>query len=140
MGVTMEITAQIVSDFRDYYPEFSDEATWPDSGVVIALEEGDAETGKRWGVYPDGRVVSIKKRGMFAFAAHRLIMRQRSAGGDVGAAYAISGKSVGDESTSFAVPSVTMDDLTINGDLPLTAYGVEFMRLRRRAGTGGVMI
>ncbi|MBG6243621.1 MAG: DUF4054 domain-containing protein, partial [Candidatus Symbiopectobacterium sp. Dall1.0] len=66
--------------------------------------------------------------------------RQRSAGGDVGAAYAISGKSVGDESTSFAVPSVTMDDLTINGDLPLTTYGVEFMRLRRRAGTGGVMI
>ncbi|PXB01179.1 DUF4054 domain-containing protein [Pectobacterium carotovorum subsp. carotovorum] len=140
MGVMMEITAQIVVDFRAYYPEFSDETTWPDSGVITALAEGDAETGKRWGRYPNGQVVSIKKRGMFAFAAHRLVMRQRSAKGDVGAAYAISGKSVGDESTSFAVPSVTMDDLTINGDLPLTAYGVEFMRLRRRAGTGGVMI
>lgn len=79
-------------------------------------------------------------RGMFAFAAHRLVMRKRSADGNVGAAYAISGKSVGDESTSFAVPSVTLDDLTINGDLPLTAYGVEFMRLRRRAGTGGMVI
>ncbi|WJV61004.1 DUF4054 domain-containing protein [Pectobacteriaceae bacterium C52] len=136
----MEITAQIVTDFRDYYPEFGNETTWSNSAVIIALEEGDAETGKRWGVYLDGRVVSIKKRGMFAFAAHRIIMRQRSATGDVGAAYAISGKSVGDESTSFAVPSVTMDDLTINGDLPLTTYGVEFMRLRRRAGTGGLMI
>lgn len=136
----MDITAQIVTDFRTYYPEFSDAAMWTDDGVITALAEGDAETGRRWGVYPDGRVVSIKKRGMFAFAAHRLVMRQRSAGGDVGAAYAISGKSVGDESTSFSVPSVTMDDLTINGDLPLTTYGVEFMRLRRRAGTGGLMI
>ncbi|WP_240431504.1 DUF4054 domain-containing protein [Pectobacterium parmentieri] len=136
----MEITAQIVVDFRAYYPEFSDETTWPDLGVTTALAEGDAETGKRWRRYPNGQVVSIKKRGMFAFAAHRLVMRQRSAKGDAGAAYAISGKSVGDESTSFAVPSVTMDDLTINGDLPLTTYGVEFMRLRRRAGTGGMMI
>ncbi|MEQ4511761.1 MAG: DUF4054 domain-containing protein [Dickeya sp.] len=136
----MEITAQIVTDFRAYYPEFGDATAWPDSGVVLALGEGDAETGPRWGDYKDRQVVSIKKRGMFAFAAHRLVMRQRSAGGDVGAAYAISGKSVGDESTSFAVPSVTMDDLTINGDLQLTTYGVEFMRLRRRAGTGGVMI
>ncbi|WP_231604226.1 hypothetical protein [Brenneria goodwinii] len=81
----MEITAQIAADFRVYYPEFSDETTWPDSGVIIALEEGD-------------------------------------------------------ESTSFAVPSVTMDDLTINGDLPRTAYSVKFMRLRRRAGTGGLKI
>ncbi|WP_252318091.1 DUF4054 domain-containing protein [Candidatus Symbiopectobacterium endolongispinus] len=136
----MEITTQIVVDFRAYYPEFSDETAWPDPGIITALAEGDVETGKRCGRYPDGQVVSIKKRGMFAFAAHRLVMRQRSAGGDVGAAYAISGKSVGDESTSFAVPSVTMDDLTINGNLPLTTYGVEFMRLRRRAGTGGVMI
>lgn len=136
----MEITAQIVAAFRAYYPEFSDTTTWTEDGVTLALGEGDAETGKRWGKYADSQVVSIKKRGMFAFAAHRLVMRQRSAGGDVGAAYAISGKSVSDESTSFAVPSVTMDDLTINGDLPLTAYGVEFMRLRRRAGTGGMMI
>ncbi|MBG6243633.1 MAG: DUF4054 domain-containing protein, partial [Candidatus Symbiopectobacterium sp. Dall1.0] len=90
MGVMMEITTQIVADFRVYYPEFSDETTWQDSGVITALAEGDAETGKRWGRYPDGQVVSIKKRGMFAFAAHRLVMRQRSAGGDVGAAYAIS--------------------------------------------------
>ncbi|MFP9434182.1 MULTISPECIES: DUF4054 domain-containing protein [Pectobacterium] len=136
----MEITAQIVVDFRAYYPEFSDKTTWPDSEVITALGEGDAETGKRWGRYPDGKVVSIKKRGMFAFAAHSMVMRKRSAKGDVGAAYAISSKSVGDESMSFSVPSVSMDDLTVNGDLPLTSYGVTFIRLRRRAGTGGVMI
>ncbi|RAW93964.1 MULTISPECIES: DUF4054 domain-containing protein [unclassified Photorhabdus] len=135
----MDITAQIVVDFREYYPEFSDVTLWPDSNVIQALEEGDSETGKRWLKY-NARPASIKKRGMFAFAAHQLVMRKRAIAGDVGAAYAISSKSVGDESTSFAVPSVTSDDLIINGNLPLTSYGLEFLRLRRRAGTGGIMI
>lgn len=137
----MKITAQIVDDFRAFYPEFASVTVWPDNAVTQALEEGDAETGRRWGRYLDPRVgQSIKKRGMFAFAAHQLVMRQRAQLGDVGAAYAVSGKSVGDESTSYAVPSITADDLTVNGDLPLTHYGVAFLRLRRRAGTGAVMI
>ncbi|WP_229015726.1 MULTISPECIES: DUF4054 domain-containing protein [Photorhabdus] len=135
----MEITAQIMTDFREYYPEFSNVETWSDKNVIQALEEGDSETGKRWLKY-NARPASIKKRGMFAFAAHQLVMRKRAINGDVGAAYAISSKSVGDESTSFAVPSVTSDELIINGNLPLTSYGLEFLRLRRRAGTGGMMI
>ncbi|QXF34276.1 hypothetical protein CE143_14795 [Photorhabdus luminescens] len=135
----MEITAQIVTDFREYYPEFSNVEEWSDKSVIQALEEGDSETGKRWLKY-NARPASIKKRGMFAFAAHQLVMRKRAMNGDVGAAYAISSKSVGDESTSFAVPSVTSDELIINGNLPLTSYGLEFLRLRRRAGTGGMMI
>lgn len=140
----MEITSRIVSDFRVYYPEFGDSAIWPDNEVVLALEEGDSETGKRWLAY-NARPASIKKRGLFAFAAHRLIMRRRQSGedgkgGDAGAVYAISGKSVGDESTSFAVPSTSMEEQTVNGDLPMTSYGVEFLRLRRRAGTGATCL
>ncbi|EMB4322226.1 DUF4054 domain-containing protein [Pluralibacter gergoviae] len=140
----MDITAEIVTDFRAYYPEFKDAGQWPDDDVRRALEEGDSETGKRWLSYR-ARLASIKKRGMFAFAAHKLVMWQRArgmdgAGGDYGTAYAISGKSVGDESTSYAVPSVTGDELIINGDLPLTSYGLEFLRLRRRAGTGAMAI
>lgn len=135
----MDISAQIVADFREYYPEFSDITLWAEQTVIQALEEGDSETGKRWLKY-NARPASIKKRGLFAFAAHRLVMRKRAISGDVGAAYAISSKSVGDESTSFAVLAVTADDLNINGDLPLTTYGVEFLRLRRRAGTGGMMV
>ncbi|MCC8385311.1 DUF4054 domain-containing protein [Photorhabdus laumondii subsp. laumondii] len=135
----MEVTAQIVTDFREYYPEFGNVDEWPDKSVIQALEEGNSETGKRWLKY-NARPASIKKRGMFAFAAHQLVMRKRAINGDVGAAYAISSKSVGDESTSFAVPSVTSDELIINGNLPLTSYGLEFLRLRRRAGTGGMMI
>lgn len=137
----MEITAQIVADFRAYYPEFSVIDEWSDAEITLALEEADAETGRRWGRYTVPRVAqSIKKRGMFAFAAHSLVMRRRAKDGDVGAAYAVSSRSVGDESMSFAVPSVTVDELTINGDLSLTTYGVTFLRLRRRAGTGAVMI
>ncbi|CNL65280.1 Uncharacterised protein [Yersinia pseudotuberculosis] len=135
----MDINSQIVADFRDYYPEFSDVIAWSNKDITQALEEGDSETGRRWLTYT-ARPASIKKRGMFAFAAHQLVMRKRATGGDVGAAYAISSKSVGDESTSFSVPSVTADDLIINGDLPLTTYGLAFLRLRRRAGTGAMMI
>ncbi|AHM74336.1 DUF4054 domain-containing protein [Yersinia hibernica] len=135
----MDITAQIVADFREYYSEFRDTTLWAEREVIQALEEGDSETGQRWLKY-HARPASIKKRGLFAFAAHRLVMRKRAISGDVGAAYAISSKSVGDESTSFAVPAVTADDLNINGDLPLTTYGVEFLRLRRRAGTGAMMV
>lgn len=137
----MDITEQIISDFRAYYPAFQSEEDWPDSEVRLALEEGDAETGRRWGRYTVPRLAqSIKKRGMFAFAAHQLVMRKRAQSGDAGAAYAISGKSAGDESTSFSVPSVTTEDLTVYGDLPLTSYGVMFIRLRRRAGTGPIMV
>lgn len=140
----MEITAEIIADFRDYYPEFADVEQWPKKDVLRALEEGDSETGRRWLSYT-ARPASIKKRGMFAFAAHKLVMWRRArgedgTGGDYGTAYAISGKSVGDESTSFAVPSVTGDELIINGDLPLTSYGLEFLRLRRRAGTGAIAL
>lgn len=135
----MEITDQIIADFRSYYSEFEDVSVWPNGVVLQALQEGDSETGRRWLRY-DERPASIKKRGMFAFAAHRLVMRQRAIDGDVGTAYAVSGKSVGDESTSYAVPSVTQEDLIVNGDLPLTSYGTEFLRLRRRAGSGGVML
>ena len=57
----MEISAQIIADFRTYYPEFKDTTKWPDDEVKLALEEGDSETGKRWLGYYD-RPASIKTR------------------------------------------------------------------------------
>ncbi|MBZ7262481.1 DUF4054 domain-containing protein [Klebsiella oxytoca] len=133
---SVEITPQIVADFRAYYPAFVDVDVWPDEIVILALEEADAETGPRWLKYR-AKPASIKARGMYAYAAHRLIMWKRAEEEeDAGAVYAISGKSVRDESTSFAVPSVTTDDLILNGDLPMTQYGVEFLRLRKRASAG----
>ena len=111
-----------------------------DWGAIRALEEADAETGPRWGKYR-AKPASIKAKGMYYFAAHTLIMWKREEEEeDAGTAYAVSSKSVGDESTSFAVPSVTTDDLILNGDLPLTSYGVKFLRLRRRASAGPAIV
>lgn len=135
----MDISGQTVLEFREYFPEFNDETKWNEYAIIQALEDADAETGKRWLRY-QAKPASIKARGMYNFAAHRLVMNQRAEAGDIGASYAVSSKSVGDESMSFAVPSISNNDLIINGDLPLTKYGLEFLRLRRRAGTGGVML
>lgn len=138
----MDITADIVTAFRGYYSEFSDTTEWPDVDVIRALEEADDETGCRWGAYKHR---SIKLRGMFAFAAHRLAMRNlartvANGGGLASTPYAVSGKSVADESVSYAVPSPTVADQIANGDLTMTVYGLEFLRLRKRAGAGALMV
>ncbi len=133
---SVEITPEIVANFRAYYTAFADTTRWPDDLVIRALEEADAETGPRWKKYR-AKPASIKARGMYAYAAHRLLMwRRAEEEDDAGALYAVSSKSVGDESTSYAVPSVTANDLTRDGDLPMTQHGVEFLRLRSRASTG----
>lgn len=138
----MDITAEIVTAFRGYYSEFADLTAWPDVDVIRALEEADDETGCRWGAYKHR---SIKLRGMFAFAAHRLAMRNltrtvAAGGGMASTPYAVSSKSVADESVSYAVPSPTVAEQIANGDLTLTVYGLEFLRLRKRAGAGARMV
>ena len=138
----MDITADIVTAFRTYYSEFADTAVWLDADVTRSLEEADDEAGARWGVYKHR---SIKLRGMFAFAAHRLAMGslRRSVvenGGLASTPYAVSSKSVADESVSYAVPSPSVAEQIANGDLTLTVYGLEFLRLRKRAGAGALMV
>lgn len=137
----MDITPEIVAEFRDYYEEFGSVKEWPDKSVTRALEEADEETGRRWGKY---KPRSIKLRGMFAFAAHRLAMRAitqtvSEGGGLASTPYAVSSKSVGDESVSYAVPSPNVMEQIANGDLMLTVYGLEFLRLRRRVA-GPLMV
>lgn len=137
---SVTVTLQIVTDFRTYCPAFDNPGVWPDDLVIRALEEADAETGSRWGRYR-AKPASMKAKGMYYFAAHTLIMwRREEVEEDAGTVYAVSSKSVGDESTSFAVPSVTTDDLILNGDLPTTSYGVKFLRLRRRASAGPAIV
>ncbi len=138
----MDITTDIVTALRDCYPEFADTDERPDADVVRSLEEADDETGARWGAY---KPRSIKLRGMFAFAAHRLAMRKlaltvANGGGMATTPYAVSSKSVNDESVSYAVPTPTMIEQINNGDLMLTLYGLEFLRLRKRAGAGALMV
>lgn len=147
----MEITDDIIADFREFYPEFVDDGetgatvTFSKTLLTRILCEADEETGARWGAY-DAGACSLKKRGMFAFAAHKAVLakavqRATSAGGIPSAPARVSSKSVGDESASYAVaaPGSASEAARI-GDLNTTSYGQEFMRLRKRAGMGPVVV
>lgn len=136
----MEITPQIIQDFRDYYPEFSDDYTWTDNFLTRFLCEGDAETGSsRWGKYAGS--CSFKKRGMFAYSAHKALIASRvadvvSKGGVPPSAAQVQSKSVADESISYAVQAPNAERASAESELRSTHYGMEFLRLRKRASMG----
>lgn len=139
----MDITSDVIDAFRAAYPEFSDITTWSAGQVLVALQDADNETGPRWGGYSKP-VRSIKQRGMFAYAAHSLAKRkmqaqQMQAGSIPTSGAQVASKSVGDESTSYAVSAPDYEQASADGDLYLTAYGKEFLRLRSRI-IGSVMI
>lgn len=132
----MEVTQQVIADFRSDYPEFTDTAKYSDSLVIQYMVEGDNETGSRWGKYDD-RPMSIKRRGMFAFAAHMITMRMAATtvtgmGGVANTVAQVASKSVGDESVSYANATADYATSVRDGSLPNTFYGQEFMRLRSR--------
>lgn len=145
----MEITPEIIQDFRDEIPYFSDAAEWPDDIVEKALCEGDAETGgSGWGAYSDD-CHNFKRRGMFYYAAHWLTLMypqkfqgsqpgngQSGSGG--GAFGAVSSKTVGDESISYAVNAV--DAGSAQSWLSSTGWGTQFLMLKRRAGMGARVV
>jgi hypothetical protein len=146
----VEITAQIIDDFRAYYPEFVEpgttgaKATFSDVLLTRLLCEADEETGPRWGAY-DAGACSLKKRGMFAYTAHKAVLakaaeRAVSAGGSPQAIAQVQSKTVGDESVTFAVAAPTAREMAQLGDLATTMYGQEFVRLRKRAGMGAAII
>ena len=131
----MDITAPVISEFKEYYPEFSDSQKYSDALIKRCLEDSDQETGNRWGRYDDS--THLKQRGMFAFAAHMITMRTAAtfvsgAGGVANVVSPISSKSVRDESTSYAVVSPDYATSVMNGSLGNTFYGQEFLRLRSR--------
>lgn len=136
------VTATTVADFRAYYPEFSDDTVWTDATLTRHLEAGAQEAGStRWGSYK-ASPASLLARGIYAYAAHRAVLANAAAkavaaGGAPSAANQVTSKSVGDESASYAVATPgSMSEQAAYGDLASTMYGQEFLRLRRRAGTG----
>ena len=140
----MDVTADIVAAFRAAMPAFTDETEWPDGVVTQALCEADAETGGRgWGVYQD-ECHNFKQRGMFFYAAHWLSITYNTPAGatdpgniDPVARLNTAAKSVGDESITYRVGAIqsTEDDW-----LSLSNYGVQYLRLRRRAGMGALAV
>lgn len=137
----MDITSDVIEDFRSYYPEFSDDGEWTDESVTTQLEDADEETEDRWwGGYGEGPP-KLKARGMFAYAAHRLVVYRQARksvenGGAPAAPAPARSKEVGDERTEYARTGPEPKNADRIGDLQSTVYGQEFLRLRRKAGLG----
>lgn len=134
----LTITPTIVAAFRVDFSGFADDVVWPDAVVTRSLQLADAETGStRWGNYTD---LSIKQRGMFNFAAHNLTFKKLNEtatanGGAPASTAQVQSKTVADESITYAVNAQGQpaSDAALNS----TSYGQEFIRLRRRVGSGG---
>ena len=134
-----------IDKFREVMPAFADPVKWPDDVVEMALCEAAAETGGRgWGALDVDDCKNFKRRGMFFYAAHWLSITYNSGAGatvpgnvDAAARLNLASKSVGDESISFRITSIqnSNDDF-----LSLTLYGVQYLRLRRRAAMGARMV
>ena len=139
MGNYTDITAEVITSFRDSMAAFTDDSKWPNDIVEQALCEADTETGGRgWGGFKD-ECRNFKRRGMYFYAAHWLAttyVDQTAADASnisPSARLNVASKSVGDESVTYRVGAIqsTEDDW-----LSLTNYGVQFLRLRKRSAMG----
>lgn len=137
----MIIDAQIITDFRTAYPEFADDVKWLDDALGRALCDADTETGGScWGGYDGSDCHNFKANGMFLYAGAWLVTvypqgADNLANVVIGQKSPQTGKSVGDESVSYASPDYSKLGV---GDMWLTTnfYGQQWLRLRRRAGMG----
>lgn len=137
----MEITPEIIESFRTFQPAF--QCSWPDNLIENALYEADSETGGRgWGGF-ENKAGNFKRRGMFLFAAHWLSVTYFTGfdgnPGNIssGARLNVAAKSVADESITYRVGAMQE---TENDWLSLSDYGVQYLRLRRRAGMGAMAL
>ncbi len=139
----MEITQDVVDLFRSNMAAFTDTDKWGDAVVSEALCEADCETGGRgWGAYGTD-CHNFKRRGMFLFAAHWLVTTylQNTAEDPTNisptARLNVASKSVGDESIAYRIGAIQE---TENDWLSLSNYGVQYLRLRKRAGMGALAL
>lgn len=143
--MALDVTEAVVQDFRAHFPEFSDKTVWPTGRLRDHLRVAADETeSTRWGNYV-GEPPNFRARGVFNFAAHRAVLTRATeravANGQTPAAPAqVVSRQVGDESIQYAAPTPENSASAASvGGLRATIYGQEFLRLRRRAGTGAAV-
>lgn len=144
---SLVITDAIIQDFRDFYDEFADPAKWSDAKIRRALNIALGEIGgcycAGWGTYEPA--YSLFQRGLFALAAHNLTANAATSAAATASGSATSpliqtGKTVRDESVSFAAPGYLEGLSGWEYLLSLTPYGLEFLHLRQRAGMGAICV
>jgi len=122
--------------FRQAFPEFANEQTYPDPMVNFWAEVGDSRLNKdRWG--------DLLTQGMYLFVAHHISLaaqnvsaaaRGRAPGQHSGI---LSGKGVGGVSANYDTSSVSFQDA---GNWNLTQYGRDFWQLMNIVGMGGYYV
>ena len=143
----MEITDQVISDFREWYDEFSDTTVWSNPSVKKALCKADFQTGSsRWGSYVYADMCgNFKALGLFSYAAHALSIGRAAnkvtrMGQVASSAAPISSKSVATESTGFARSSGRPNSNGFDDLLASTVYGQEYLGYWNAASQGAVMV
>ncbi|WP_338724887.1 DUF4054 domain-containing protein [Pseudomonas juntendi] len=142
--LNIPVTPEMVAEFREFYEEFADPAKWSDAKITKALNiaKGEFGTCGNWGLYGP---YSFLQRGWFALAAHYLTWNAATtaatgADGSATTPYAVSSKSVRDESVSYAVPGANASLTAWEAAMALTPYGLEYLHLRQRAGMGAICV
>lgn len=108
--------------FIERYPEFN-EVDY--TKIDLFLSDAEMEVSQsRWG--------KLYQRGVLALTAHLLRLSLWTTEGGGGANRNLSSESAGELSVSYAVPTLTGTD----ADYQLTAYGQEYLRLRKLVGIG----
>lgn len=125
-----------VQSFREHYPEFTDQAMYPDATVAYWLSlAGMLLNATRW-----ANVIDV---GYELFTAHNIVLEAIAAkeaangappGGQVGPA---NNKSVDKVSIGFDVASGVELDA---GHWNLTTYGTRFIKLARMFGAGPIQV
>ena len=122
----MEISEDIICDFRRFFPPFSDRNNWPSEIIRQQMIEADCITGGRcWGKFNIDDDHNLKKRGTYFFGNSA----NDPTNVEASARLNIASKSVGDESVSYRITAM---ESTIDDAISTTVYGVQFMTLRRR--------
>jgi hypothetical protein len=124
-----------VASFRANFPEFANDALYPDAQVTFWLSMATILVGPRWG--------SLIDFGIQMFMAHNLSLEygamQASAGGQAPGQVIgpLSGGSV-DKVSYQRDPGAAMDPS--NGHWNLTIYGLRYVRMLRMVGAGPVQV
>ena len=111
-----------IDDFLDRYHEFKET---DESKIGLFLSDAKMEVSQaRWG--------KLYQRGVLALTAHLLRLSLWTSEGGGGANRNLASESAGELSVSYVTPALTGTD----ADYQLTAYGQEYLRLRKLVGIG----
>lgn len=126
------MAAPTPADFKTRFPEW---AAIDDSRIQFFIDDAVLEVGAGpWG--------TLYEKGVLLLAAHFLTLDQIAQGNKTPPGSLdgnVTSRSVGDVSVSFGLSS-TESGNTSEEYLKKTTYGVQFLRLQKRAGHGAIVV